>query len=204
MPLLFAFDLDDVLYAYDWRLRMSRLSTAIGMDVAEMRRRWWHMDGEGAAETGKWPTPESYLAAATEALGVTISPAEWLGIRGSAMTPLPESIAAASRAAELGHMTLLTNNGALIGAALPELAPDIVPLFGVENLRATAYYGARKPDPVVFERLLLAYDAPPRHTFFADDRLENVEAAASVGITAHHFRNADGLLSAIEAFAAAH
>lgn len=203
MSLLFAFDLDDVLYGYNWRQRMADLSAATGLEIAEMRTRWWHREGEGAAEAGAYRTGAEYLEASFTALGVRIDPTEWLRIRGAAMTPWPESIEAARRAAELGRVTLLTNNGAFIGESLPQLAPELVPIFGTEHLRATAYYGARKPDPRVYERMLAAYGATPAETFFADDRIENVESAAALGITAHHFQGAAGLLDAIETFALA-
>ena len=33
MPLLFLFDMDDVLYDYDWRLRMAGLTELTGLDL---------------------------------------------------------------------------------------------------------------------------------------------------------------------------
>ena len=65
MGLLFVFDMDDVLYDYDWRIRMAGLTELTGHDIAELRRRWWHDAGEWAAEAGHWPDGESYLAAWT-------------------------------------------------------------------------------------------------------------------------------------------
>jgi FMN phosphatase YigB (HAD superfamily) len=204
MGLLFVFDMDDVLYDYDWRIRMAGLTRLTGLDVAELRRRWWHDDGEWAAEAGRWPDGASYLADWTAAVGTTLSAEEWLANRGSAMTPRPASLAAVKRASELGRVTLLTNNGPLVGENLATLAPDLVPLFGVEHLKASSHYGARKPDPRVFEGVLRAYDEPAEHTFFADDLAVNVEGARSVGIAAHLYRDPDALLRAIEDFAAAH
>src|SRR5690606_22854678 len=97
---------------------------------------------------------------------------------------------------------LLTNNGPLVGESLPIVAPELVPLFGEEHLRASSHYGARKPDPVVFERAIAAYDEPADHVFFADDLPENVAGAASVGIAAHLYESPGSLLDAIESFAA--
>jgi HAD superfamily hydrolase (TIGR01509 family) len=77
-----------------------------------------------------------------------------------------------------------------------------VPLFGIEHLKASSHYGARKPDPEVFEAVLRAYDEPAEHTFFVDDMPINVEGAASIGITAHLYRDPATLLQAIEDFAA--
>lgn len=201
MGLLFVFDMDDVLYDYDWRVRMNGLTELTGLDFAELRRRWWHDEGEWAAEAGRWPDGETYLAAWRDAVGVDLSAEVWLANRGSAMAPRPASLAAVARARELGRVTLLTNNGPLVGENLPLVAPDLVPLFGEEHLRASSFYGARKPDPVVFERAIAAYDEPAEHVFFADDLPVNVAGARSVGITAHLYRSPGELLAAIEAFA---
>ena len=203
MGLLFVFDMDDVLYDYDWRIRMTGLTELTGHDFAELRRRWWHEEGEWAAEAGHWPDGESYLAAWTAAIGTEVPTDVWLANRGSAMTVRPEALAAVARAAELGRVTLLTNNNPLVGENLATLAPELVPLFGVEHLRSSSSYGARKPDPRVFEEVLRAYDEPAEHTFFADDMPVNVEGARSIGITAHLYRDPASLLAAVEEFAAA-
>ncbi len=204
MGLLFVFDMDDVLYDYDWRIRMAGLTELTGHDVAELRRRWWHDRGEWAAEAGGWPDGAAYLAAWNAAVGLDITPEVWLANRGSAMTPRPESLAVVKRASELGRVTLLTNNGPLVGENLATLAPELVPLFGVEHLRASSHYGARKPDPRVFQGVLRDYDEPAEHVFFADDMPVNVEGARSVGITAHLYRDPAALMAAVEDFAAAH
>lgn len=203
MPLLFVFDMDDVLYDYDWRARMAGLTALTGHSLDELRRRWWNDAGEWAAEAGHYPDAEAYHAAFTAAIGYEVPVADWVANRRSAMRPFPRSLAAVERAAELGEVTLLTNAGALVGERLPEIAPELVPLFGAEHLRASSSYGARKPDPVVFSRVLAAYGADPGETFFVDDLPENVRGAESVGITGHVFRTGDVLLDAIESFARA-
>lgn len=202
MTLLFVFDMDDVLYDYDWRRRMAGLTELTGFDMLELRRRWWNDRGEWAAEAGHWPDGASYLAAWNEAMGTAVTEEQWLANRGAAMTPRPECLATVARAAELGRVTLLTNNGPLVGENLATLAPDLAPLFGLEHLRASSRYGARKPDPRVFERVLAAYDEPAEHTFFADDMAINVDGAESVGITAHLYRDPAALRAAVEEFAA--
>jgi putative hydrolase of the HAD superfamily len=202
MGLLFVFDMDDVLYDYDWRTRMTGLSELTGLDFAELRRRWWHDDGEWAAEAGRWPDGQSYLRDWIAAIGTTLTPEQWLANRAAAMTPRPASLAAVKRASELGRVTLLTNNGPLVGENLSTLAPDLVPLFGFEHLRASSHYGARKPDPRVFEGVLREYDQPAEETFFVDDMPINIEGARSVGITAHLYRDPQAMRAAIEEFAA--
>ena len=203
MSLLFIFDMDDVLYEYDWRTRMSGMTALTGHSLDELRRRWWNDEGEWAAEAGAYTTAEEYLAAFQRAMGVPVAEDDWVRIRGSAMRAWPESLDAVRRARELGRITLLTNNGALVSKHLRALAPELVDLFG-EHLFTSSDYGARKPDPTVFRRVLAAYDTQPGDAFFADDMAVNVAGAASIGITAHLFRSPAGLRRAIDEFAAGH
>ena len=203
MGLLFIFDMDDVLYDYEWRVRMAGLTELTGLDVAELRRRWWNEHGEWAAEAGRWADGDAYLAAWSAAIGTDLPREVWVANRGSAMRARPEVLSSVARARELGRITLLTNNNPLVEEHLHELAAELVPLFGREHLRSSSRYGARKPDPVVFERVLAAYDEPASHAFFADDLPENVAGAASVGITAHLYVDPASLREAIEQFASA-
>ena len=201
MTLLFIFDMDDVLYDYDWRVRMAGMTELTGLSLAEMRRLWWHDEGEWAAEAGVFTTAEEYLAAFQGAMGMTVDESDWVRVRGGAMTPRPEAIAAVSRASELGDVTLLTNNGAMTAKHLRELAPELIPVFG-DHLYTSSDYRARKPDPVVFERVLERYERRASDAFFVDDMAVNVAGAASIGITAHLYRSPAALLEAIEAFGA--
>jgi len=199
--LLFVFDMDDVLYDYDVPARMAALGELTGFSEAELRERWWHADGELAAEAGGFADADAYLAAFTEAIGVPVTEEQWVAIRGGAMTPWPDSIAAVARAAELGDVTLLTNNGPMTARHLRSMAPELVPVFG-EHLLTSSDYRARKPNAEVFQAVLDRYDRDPADVFFADDLQVNVDGARAVGITAHRFTDAASLRAAIEQFAA--
>lgn len=201
MTLLFIFDMDDVLYDYNWRVRMAGMTELTGHSLAELRRRWWNETGEWVAEAGGFEDADHYLAAFCEAIGCEVSESDWVRIRAGAMTPWPASLEAVRRASELGTVTLLTNNGPLAHRHLRTLAPQLEELFG-EHLFTSSHYGARKPDPVVFERVLKAYSTDASDAFFADDMEINVAGARSVGITSYHFGTSEGMHSAIEEFAA--
>jgi putative hydrolase of the HAD superfamily len=202
MTLLFIFDMDDVLYEYDWRARMAAMGELTGLSFLELRRLWWHDEGEFGAEAGLYQTGEEYLAAFELAIGQSVDVARWVEIRAAAMTVWPDSIAAARRASELGQATLLTNNGALLGDHLPTLAPELVDIFG-DHLRTSSHYGARKPSPEVYERTLEAYGVDAHNAFFVDDMQENVAGAQRLGITSHQFVDCAGMHRAIEEFAEA-
>ena len=202
MTLLYIFDMDDVLYDYDWRTRMAGMTELTGLSLDQMRRLWWHDEGEWAAEAGVFSTAEDYMDAFQTAIGMTVDQSEWVRVRGAAMTPRPESIDAVRRASELGDVTLLTNNGAMTAKHLRTLAPELVPVFG-EHLYTSSDYSARKPNPLVFERVLARYERDASEAFFVDDMPENVAGAASIGITAHLYRSPADLRQAIEDFAEA-
>ena len=166
--LLFIFDMDEVLYGYNWQQRMAGMTELTGLSLEELRERWWHEEGEIAAEAGGFADAEIYLAAFNDAIGVEVSEADWVRIRGAAMEPWRDSIAAVRRAAEYGQVTLLTNNGPLTGKYLRQLAPELVSVFG-DHLYTSSDYGARKPEPEVFRGVLARYGIDARDTFFADD-----------------------------------
>lgn len=199
--LLFIFDMDDVLYEFDGGSRMHALAAVTGLTVSELRDRWWLTGAEAHAEAGGFVDSGEYLAAFNEAIGRSVTEEDLVRIRGAAMTPWPDSIAAVIRAKQLGRVTLLTNNGPVSAKHLRTLAPELIPVFG-DDLFTSSDYGARKPDRAVFEAVLARYDTAPADAFFADDLPVNIEGARSVGISAHLFTNAGSLLAAIDAFAA--
>ena len=56
--------------------------------------------------------------------------------------------------------------------------------------------GLAKPDPEFFKTILTAEGGHAENTFFVDDRIENVEAAKSIGINAVQFTTAKALIKA--------
>ncbi|MGA9588171.1 MAG: HAD family phosphatase, partial [Terracidiphilus sp.] len=57
----------------------------------------------------------------------------------------------------------------------------------------SCYMGLRKPDPSIYRRALGILGVAAERSLFIDDRLENVAAAASVGMKAIQFTGADVL-----------
>ncbi|WP_255252686.1 HAD family hydrolase [Curtobacterium sp. 'Ferrero'] len=202
LPLLFLFDMDDVLVRYDWRVRMQALADFTGHDFVELRRRWWDCGNEARAEAGHYADGDAYLAAFEDAMGCAVPEEEWARIRGSAMTELPDRIEAVRLAAAHGRVGLLTNNGPLAGRWIHRWAPSLPPLFG-DHLDTTSNFGARKPEPELFTRALEHHGVPAERTFFADDMPINVEGARSVGIHAVLVEEDTDLREAVRAFVAA-
>ena len=133
--MLFIFDMDNVLYDYHWRVRMEALTAITGHDFHELRRRWWHDEGEWKAEAGQPDTGEEYLARVNDAFGSSITREHWLSLRREAMAFRPGVLPAVEFASRYGQVTLLTNNGMLVGEHLPEVAPELVPVLANTCLR---------------------------------------------------------------------
>lgn len=204
---IYFFDLDKTLYWYDFRHRLPELSRLSGASQYRLASSWWADGYEARSEAGEWPTVDAYLdefAKVTGGRRLTLD--EWADARALAMTRIDGSIRALRRAAELGTVSLLSNNPAPLAAALPRLAPDVAEILG-ENVLVSYMLKARKPTPELFERALAYYGADAGDAFLADDSEANVLGARSVGYTAHHFLTVDGvsqtdeLLAAVEAFA---
>lgn len=53
--------------------------------------------------------------------------------------------------------------------------------------------GAAKPDPAIFEICLSQLGVKPRQALFVDDRIENIEGAARLGIQTFHFIGTDAV-----------
>lgn len=182
---------------------MDGLTALTGHEFHELRRRWWHDQGEWAAEAGTPATGDEYLDAVNTALESSVTRQQWLENRREAMEVWPDMIEVARKASEIGTVTLLTNNGALIGEHLADIAHELVPVFDT-HLYATAHYGARKPEPEVFSRVLERYDAAPNETFFVDDLPDNIRGAESLGITGFWYgpnNQADEVWAAVTDFA---
>jgi 2-haloacid dehalogenase len=94
---------------------------------------------------------------------------------------------------------------------LDELRANGVRLFGLSNMPAEVIDELRvaypelarldgtvisgeerimKPDPELYRRLMRRFDVIPERSVFVDDRADNVDAAASLGFRAVHFRSA--------------
>ncbi|MDO7881509.1 HAD-IA family hydrolase [Antiquaquibacter soli] len=205
---LYFFDLDKTLYAYDFRRRLPALATMLGTSQYHLARSWWADGFEARAEAGEWNSADLYLDHFAEVTGTRrLALEEWADARRAAMTRIDGSVAALRRAAELGTVSLLSNNPAATAAALPLLIPDVLEILD-GNVLVSCDLGARKPGAEVYRRALDRFGAEASDAFLADDSAANVDGARGVGMAGHRLVAVDGqfqtdaLLAAIEGFAA--
>jgi putative hydrolase of the HAD superfamily len=72
----------------------------------------------------------------------------------------------------------------------------------MEQVVVSAELDLIKPDPEIYRRAMAELGTDPARTAFIDNRLDNVEAAAALGIATHHFTGADRLRAFLEELAA--
>ena len=75
----------------------------------------------------------------------------------------------------------LTNNGSLLKEAIAEILPAAAEVFGA-SFHASYEFGARKPDPIVFERLAAHYRVATQRVLLIDDQPEYIAGAHSAGL----------------------
>lgn len=191
------FDMDGVLYAYDFENRLTLLEAALDVPAATIRARVFEAGIEDGADAGALST-DAYIAAISDALGVEVRLGQWLAARKWAMAPDPAMIDLAGRLKARVPVAMLTNNGTMLAEHIAELAPELPPLFG-DNLFVSAVFGGGKEDPATFSRLLDRLGWRADRTLFVDDNEDYVAAATRAGLITHHFSGLDALVSALVA-----
>lgn len=181
---LFLFDFDETLYDYNFRIRLPTLSLITGVSQYDLAKDWWSAGFEKRAEAGEWATAQEYLAEFEKQTGATLTLEHWRETRMLASTPIPGSIDALRKAAELGTVGILTNNPSPFAASFSVMAPDIAQIVG-DNVLVSSDLGVRKPDAAIYRRALEHFGAKAENTFFTDDSARNVAGAAAVGIHAY-------------------
>jgi HAD superfamily hydrolase (TIGR01509 family) len=188
---LVIFDMDGVLDRYDLGARLSRLAAATGKSAEAIHTAIWKSGFEDAADAGKF-SAEEYLKGFEERIGAPVSRATWIAARRAAMLPNRDVLELAKRLKQRAGIAVLTNNGFLVRDSFDELFPELPPLFG-ERLHVAAEFGAKKPDPEVYRRLVARHGIEPTSAMMIDDKPENVEGAEAAGLAGHGFTGIDGL-----------
>jgi putative hydrolase of the HAD superfamily len=190
------FDMDNVLVDYHLDRRLRYLSSLTGLNVEAIHAAIWGSDFERAAEAGAYVTGEDYLRAFNERLGFELTREQWIAARAEAMAQRADVLQLARELRAHVNLAMLTNNGALLRECLPVLAPEVCEIFA-DRCHATFEFQARKPDPVVFQRLLARWNVPASAAVFIDDDPEYIEGALTAGLRAIHYQGLPQLRTAL-------
>jgi putative hydrolase of the HAD superfamily len=193
---LVIFDLDGVLLDFHPERRLAHLATLSGLEPGAIHDAIWGSSFEREAEAGAYPTGADYLAEFNRRIGFAFTREQWIAARGAAMTVRPEMGDLVHTLRHEVRLAILTNNGALLGESLPVLVPELCDVF-LGACHATCEFGTRKPDPLVYRRLLERHGVPAEAALFVDDDLRNVEGALAAGMHGIHFQGIAPLKAAL-------
>jgi putative hydrolase of the HAD superfamily len=185
------FDIGGVLLTNGWdRQERKAVVEQFHLDGAELETR--HMKAFEPWERGEL-TLDEYLDAV-----VFYEP------RGFSREEFFAAICAQSKELPDGAMSILKDLAASDKCVIGSLNNEArethevrVEKFGLRELLpftfTSCYMGMRKPDSRIYQRSLGVLGKRPERSLFIDDRLENVAAAAAVGMKAIRFTGADAL-----------
>jgi putative hydrolase of the HAD superfamily len=118
--------------------------------------------------------------------------ARHLAVYEAAATPLDARVLTLIQRLRRGHVVAcLTNTEVEVGRFNRERG-----LFRpFDRAFLSAEMGVRKPDRVIFDRVLADLECRPAEALFTDDRLDNVVGAQAAGMRAIQYRDFDGFSS---------
>jgi putative hydrolase of the HAD superfamily len=193
---LVLFDIGGVLGSNGWD-REQRMAAVKRFDLDEEDFQYRHEETVGALEAGQISLDE-YLDVTVFCDGRSFSREEFTAFMFAQSTPWPESIAVARELASSRTVRLATLNNE--GEALNNYRID---RFGLRDIFPTfftsCWLGTRKPTHQIYTRVLGMTQADPKRTLFIDDRIQNLNPAASLGMQTIHFQSASQLRANLEA-----
>jgi putative hydrolase of the HAD superfamily len=186
---LVLFDIGGVLGSNGWdREQRSTVVERFGLDVEDFQYR--HEETVGAWEDGMISLDE-YLDLTVFCSPRTFSREEFKTFMFAQSVPWPDSIAVARDVSQRPvELATLNNESA-------ELNVHRIHAFGLGTIFPTfftsCWLGVRKPTHAIYTRVLGMTQANPATTLFVDDRVQNLNPAAALGMKTIHFQNADQL-----------
>ncbi|MGB6501446.1 MAG: HAD family phosphatase [Thermoplasmata archaeon] len=183
-------DVGGVLLSNGWDREARRQAAArFGLDANELERR--HEALAVPLETGRldW---EGYLDRAVFYEPRDFTPGEFRQLVWDRSTPFPGAIDCARALHDQGtiRMAMLNNESRELNEFRLEKF-GLRPLFDV--FLSSCYTGRLKPDPEAFRLALDVTQQPAEACLFLDDRPENIEAAARLGLRTLRVRDPNRL-----------
>jgi putative hydrolase of the HAD superfamily len=193
---LVLFDIGGVLGSNGWDREQRMAAVArFGLDEEDFQYR--HEETVGALESGQISLDE-YLDVTVFCDGRGFSREEFTAFMFAQSIPWTDSIAIARDLADSGTVRLATLNNE--SEALNNFR---IRRFGLRELFPTfftsCWLGVRKPTHEIYTRALGMTQAEPTRTLFIDDRIQNLNPAAALGIQTIHFQSATQLRANLEA-----
>jgi putative hydrolase of the HAD superfamily len=189
------FDIGGVLLSNAWdRDQRARAVEHFGLsEEFELR----HEEVVGEWEVGRIGVDE-YLDNTVFYAGRDFTREQFIAYMFEQSVPDPDCIALVRRLAERRSARLFTlNNESEV------LNQHRITAFGLDQIflgfLTSCWLGVRKPSRAIFEHALRIVQARPESTLFVDDRAQNLQPAAALGMQTHHFVSVESLDAALHA-----
>jgi len=193
---LVLFDIGGVLGSNGWD-REQRMAAVerFGLDDEDFQYR--HEETVGALESGQISLDE-YLDVTVFCGARGFSREEFTSFMFAQSIPWTETIAIARDLAASGSVRMATLNNE--GEALNNYR---IGAFGLHEIFPTfftsCWLGVRKPTHEIYTRVLGMTQADPKRTLFIDDRIQNLNPAATLGMQTIQFQSAAQLRTNLQA-----
>jgi putative hydrolase of the HAD superfamily len=182
------FDLGMVLVSFDWDIAIPRFAAENGGDVERVRAFLAHPYHE-AFERGDM-SPQEFFERGCQLMGFRGTFDQFRRSWSEIFTEIESSVQLARQLGAAYPLYVLSNTN-------PWHVARVEQQFDWLQLFRARYYscdlGVRKPDPRIYRMALACAQVRPDHTLFIDDRLENLEGAAAVGMQTLHAPTPDVL-----------
>lgn len=190
------FDVGGVLGSGGWGSAQRAAAVAhFGLDGAELDRR--HAVVTAAWEEGRMSLDE-YLDHAVFHAPRPFTRERFVAFMLDQSTPCPESIDLARRLAAPRRWRLMTLNNESDTLNRHRIrAFELGPIF--DAFLSSCWLGATKPSRRIYDRALALTQARPERCVFIDDRPENLEPAAALGMRTIRFTTAADLAGRLAA-----
>jgi HAD superfamily hydrolase (TIGR01509 family) len=188
-------DLGGVLFTFDHEHRLNMLGDCLGLPPSRVDELLWQSGFSAGCDAGRYDGAAAVREQIRRITGYAGPDEDLDAAWCSAFRPDPEVIGLLARR-PAGRQGVFTNNGPLEEEVLTRLYPDAFELF--DHVFFCWRLTANKPEPAVYRQITDLLAVPPDRISFADDSIDNVEAAGRCGWNAVHYHAAadlDALIS---------
>jgi len=176
----------------DW---FEAMATQVGVPTNAFREAYWrhrHLYDAGLAAAEYWRRVLETLGQPPRALDLDAVSDRLVKADVASWTEYREEVWDLAQSFRVkGGRTAFLSNG--VPEAMTRIRADRPLDRWFDVVVVSCEVGVAKPDPVIFQMCLSRLGVEPGRALFVDDRIENIEGAASMGIQTFHFVGANAV-----------
>ncbi len=193
--MLYIFDLGNVVVDLDFTRALGVWSNLSGTPLAQLQQHFQLGKPVAAHERGAI-TDQQFAAELCNELEINLSYQQFVSGWNAIFTGLNRTVLTHIQQlrAEGQRVVILSNTNKIHTDFLIQHYPEI--FSSVDQCYFSYQLGLRKPDLAIYHHILAAEGVTGEQAIFFDDLIENIEAAAQIGINAHLYVDEESLTRA--------